>query len=157
MSAAPPFDSPPNGASILLPDTKALGLKARGAVLVSTDGEVDELSAREAGEKLASAPLLLCHRGFTLRRLTGPRSRAQPHPGTFDILDLFAFVRPARFTLPTPQGLARALGLPVPGEAEAEALFLFEAAEALLGELTSPAYPDKEEARALANALAKAG
>lgn len=157
MSALPPPDSPQSDASILLPDIKALGLKARGAVLVSQDGEVDEISPREAAERLGREPLLLCHRGFTLRRLTGPRSRAQPHPGTFDILDLFAFVRPARFTLPTPQGLARALGLPVPVEAEAEALFLFEAAEALLGELTSPAYPDKEEAIALANALAKAG
>jgi len=157
MSAAPPHDSTSEGDPLLLPDVAALGLMARGAVLVTQDGEIDELNTRDALVRLTEGPLLLCHRAFTFRRLAGPGKRAAPHPGAFDVMDLFAFVRPARAVLPTPQGLARALGLPVPGDAEDEALSLFEAARTLLKTLTHPGYPDREEALALARAMAAAG
>jgi ATP-dependent DNA helicase DinG len=54
----------------------------------------------------------------------------------YDVLELFAFVRPARFCLPTPKGLAHALGLSVPETLEDEAIVLFEAAQLLLRDLT---------------------
>ena len=52
-----------------------------------------------------------------------------------DLLELFAFVHPARFAVPTPQGLARALGLAEPESDEGAATFLREAAATLLDTL----------------------
>ena len=37
-----------------------------------------------------------------------------PELSGLDLLELFAFVHPAQFMVPTPMGLARALGLPLP-------------------------------------------
>src|SRR3546814_2321521 len=49
-----------------------------------------------------------------------------------DLLELFAFLHPARFMVPTPKGLARATGLLPPTRDEEVAPFLREAAAALL-------------------------
>ena len=52
-----------------------------------------------------------------------------------DLLELFAFVRPARFCLPTPRGLAAALNLAEPRNGEEEAHALAHSAAMLLDEL----------------------
>ena len=49
-----------------------------------------------------------------------------------DLLELFAFMRPARFAVPTPGGFARALGMAPPPDDAAVAAFLLEAAARLL-------------------------
>src|SRR5581483_1465085 len=58
-----------------------------------------------------------------------------------DLLELFAFVLPARFCLPTPRGLARALALALPADAIGEALLLQQAARRLLAILRDTAEP----------------
>ena len=63
-------------------------------------------------------PPLLCHMPATARRLNIDAFPA------LDLLELFAFVHPGRFCVPTPRGLAVALGLPVPHDHEAEAIAL---------------------------------
>ena len=45
-----------------------------------------------------------------------------------DLLELFAFVHPAQFAVPTPAGLARTLGLGIPADGPAAACFLIDAA-----------------------------
>lgn len=134
-----------------------------GAVGVSEDGEFLEWSPQEAVALLQSQPLLLCHRRFTARRAAGSETRnggtrgKRLHPGHFDVLDLFAFVHPARFCVPTPRGVARALSLSEPTDAEDAALSLHLAVRSLLQTLSRPDYPDREESIALAKAMKEGG
>jgi ATP-dependent DNA helicase DinG len=69
--------------------------------------------------------------------LTGSRIGRQELSG-LDLLELWAFMRPARFCVPTPAGLARALGMEVPLPGADEAAFLLVAAEAMLAEIADP-------------------
>ncbi len=77
--------------------------------------------------------------------------------GVFDALELFAFVRPARFCAPSAAGLAQALGLPEPRGAPAQAQTLREACGRLLAELAAAPEPSREEALATAETLARGG
>src|SRR5690606_8733186 len=99
------------------------------AAFVAADGEVVETVLSDAARWARAAPPLVCHAPAVARRLGVERFPA------FDLLELFAFVRPARFCLPTPRGLARALDLPVPDGLAGEAVALQRAARALLAEL----------------------
>lgn len=70
-----------------------------------------------------------------------------------DLLELFAFVHPARFCVPTPAGLARALGLEPPADESAAAAFLLRAAQTLLARLSTPEWREREGAWTAAQAL----
>ena len=113
------------------------------------------LRAPDARAMLADAPVLVAHAAMTARRL-GMNAPARS-PRVFDALELFAFVRPARFCAPSAAGLAQALGLAEPHGAEAQAATLIDAARALLAELASAPTPSREEALAVAETLARAG
>ncbi|NQV47102.1 MAG: ATP-dependent DNA helicase [Rhodospirillaceae bacterium] len=122
----------PAGHQVLLPDAPAMVAGVRGAVWLSPDGEVESLSLAAATERLRpGSPPIVCHgRGF-FSRLGARRFPA------FDLLELFAFVRPAEFALPTPRGLADALGLALPTTMENEAASLVASAQMLLSELAA--------------------
>lgn len=123
----------------------------RSAVVVSAEGEVREAGHRAAAGVLEEQPCYLCHGAATARRLGIGPVRA------FDLLELFAFVRPARFCLPTPRGLASALGLPVPETATGEAEALLAAARRLLSDLAEGAHLLDRSAVDTAWAMAAAG
>jgi ATP-dependent DNA helicase DinG len=79
-----------------------------------------------------------------------------PELSGLDLLELFAFVHPARFAVPTPKGLADALELEPPaGDSEAAA-FLLRAAETLLDRLAAD-WPEREGAWASAQSLHRLG
>ncbi len=108
-----------------------------------------------ARELFTGAPVLVAHAAMTARHLgvpTPPRS-----PRLFDVLELYAFVRPAQFTAPSAAGLAQALGLAEPRGAQAQAATLMTAARALLAELAAAPTPSREEALAIAETLARGG
>ena len=69
-----------------------------------------------------------------------------------DLLELFAFLCPARFMVPTPRGLARVAGLAAPTEDADVAGFLREATVALLGMIESD-WPEREGAWTAAQSL----
>jgi ATP-dependent DNA helicase DinG len=113
------------------------------------------ISPAEARKLAVSAALVVAHAGLTARRLelqSPPRSR-----DIFDALELFAFVRPAQFCAPTAVGLALALGRPEPKGAGEQAAVLREACDQLLDELAVTPQPNREEALAVAETLARAG
>ncbi len=113
------------------------------------------LRAPDARDLFETAPVLLAHAAMTARRLglhAPPRT-----PRIFDALELFAFVRPAKFCAPSAAGLALALGLPEPKGAEAQAVSLRESCRLLLAELAMAPEPSREEALAVAETLARAG
>jgi ATP-dependent DNA helicase DinG len=90
------------------------------------------ISLGEALRLSADEPLILLN-----ATLTGARIGRHDLSG-LDLLELWAFVRPARFCVPTPAGLARALGFAPPETGAGEALFLLEAAKALLEDAADP-------------------
>ncbi len=102
----------------------------------------DDQGARKIGRGAAEGlftggDVIVAHAGLTARRLglaPPPRSAEM-----LDALELFAFVRPARFCAPSATGLALALGREEPRGAEAQAAALRAAAAVLLVELAAPA------------------
>jgi ATP-dependent DNA helicase DinG len=118
--------------SIAVPQAPVLVAGVKEAAWLSIDGEIEQLSFAEAARRARQSPPLLCHMRATARRMGVLAFPA------FDVLELYAFVRPARFCLPTPRGVARALGLAAPARGMGDdALSLIAAAEALLVELRS--------------------
>ncbi|GAB4355226.1 MAG: ATP-dependent DNA helicase [Kiloniellaceae bacterium] len=135
-TSLPAGSSPPPPAAapqVRLPAAPLLLAGIGRAVWVEPDGEVLDLGAAEAVRRARETPPLLCHARATARRLA-----CDPFPA-FDLLELFAFVRPASFCAPTPHGLAQALGHPAPADAEAAAIALPGLAHALLAELAARA------------------
>ena len=127
-----------------------------GPRCATADGE----AAREVGPGAARAlfargPVLLAHASLTARRL-GLAAPARS-PDLYDVLELWAFVRPARFCAPSPAGLARALGRAEPRTPPEQAQALVDAARELLAELADDPVPSREEALALAETLDRAG
>ena len=110
------------------------------------DGRVEPLGRGEAIARAAETPLIMLNAPLVGQRL------GYPELSGLDLLELFAFVHPARFAVPTPKGLAHALGLEAP-ETDAEAApFLRLAAETLLKRMEGD-WPEREGAWASAQAL----
>jgi ATP-dependent DNA helicase DinG len=139
---------------VLLPDAPSLVAGHGRAALLTPDGEVLLLAPEQAAVRLrALPPPLLVHAPLTLRRL-----RLRPIP-CYDLLELFAFVLPARGAAPTPRGLALALDLDPPtGGPEAEAAVLPDLAAILLRRLADGrGVPLNRDAAGLAARMGKAG
>jgi ATP-dependent DNA helicase DinG len=136
----------------LLPETPVLVAGAGRAAWLEAGGGLVELAAKAALERArAGPPPLVCHLPATAARLGGG-----PFPA-YDVLELFAFARPAQFCVPTPRGLAAATGLDIPVALADQAQALREAALDLLAELARPDYPRAREAAAMARRMADHG
>jgi ATP-dependent DNA helicase DinG len=132
--SSPPAPPPgPGTPPVRLPAAPLLLAGIGRAVWVEPDGELLTLKAAEAVRRARETPPMLCHARATARRLGCDPFAA------FDLLELFAFVRPASFCAPTPHGLAQALGQPKPADAEAAAIAIPGLAHALLTELAARA------------------
>jgi ATP-dependent DNA helicase DinG len=118
-----------------------------GIAWLTEEGEIESLAPAAALRRARETPPMVCHAKALARRLG-----SHPFP-TFDLLELFAFVRPAEFCLPTPSGLARALGIPEPGGIDDAALLLLDAARLLLGELGAAQADADPDARGIAEAM----
>src|SRR4051794_5766153 len=133
-----------------MPRAPALVAGFRETLWLSADGEIEAVSPEEARARLApdggKAPIV-CHMRTVARRLDLPGFAA------LDILELFAFVRPARFCVPTPRGITAALGLPTPRTMADACVALIDAAQELLRELQED---DSIETRALAEIAGRA-
>ncbi len=109
----------------------------------------------EARDIFERGPVLIAHAAMTARRL-GMNVPVRS-PGLFDVLELFAFVRPGQFCAPSAVGLCQVLGLEEPGDAPAQAAALRTVAHVLLSELETQPTPSREEALAQAETLGRAG
>lgn len=147
---AEPSAATPGVAPIRLKDLPALAAGQRGATWYDPEtGEIERISHRDAARRISNGDRpIVCH-----RKATGRRLGIGPFRG-YDLLELYAFVRPAQFCLPTPRGLAEALDLPLPRDQAAEAETLVRAARALLMQLYEG---DSRDAPAIAWAMARGG
>ena len=133
---------------MLVPRVPVLVAGFREVLWLSSDGEIAALAPAEARSRVEHETPMLCHAPATARRIDTPGFPA------LDLLELFAFVYPARFCVPTPRGLAEALGLPAPRSAPESCVTLATAARALLEKLGEEVDP---EVRAVAEAMDRGG
>jgi ATP-dependent DNA helicase DinG len=118
----------------------ALHATHAGIWLATGDGEVREASRGEAVARAAETPHIILNAPLIGQRL------GYPELSGLDLLELFAFVHPARFAVPTVAGMSRALGLDPPaGEADAVGSLLAIATR-LLGVLADAGWREREGA-----------
>ena len=108
----------------------ALHASHAGIWLAEPDGTVRPVSKGEAIGRAAETPLIMLNAPLVAQRL------GYAELSGLDLLELFAFVYPARFAVPTPKGLAKALGLFIPedGVPDADAPRLYLAAARIAAE-----------------------
>ncbi|MEI6417602.1 MAG: ATP-dependent DNA helicase [Sphingomonadales bacterium] len=126
----------------------ALVASHAGQWRATPDGRVAAISRGEAMARAAESPHIILNAPVTASRLGYPEL-----PG-LDVLELLAFVHPARFAVPTPRGLAAALGIDPPAT-ESDAFFLIRAATALLDVVAAPDWPERAGAWDSAQSLAR--
>ena len=131
---------------MVLPESPYPALVATHAGIWIDDAAV---SRAEAIRRAGDTPHLLLNAAVTASRL------GYPELSGMDLLELFAFVHPARFVVPTPGGLAGFLGLPAPGDGAAETTFLTAAAARLLDTLGASDWRERHGAYAIAQLLSR--
>jgi ATP-dependent DNA helicase DinG len=138
---------------LVLPEAPAVVAGAGRAAVLTTEGELLSVPVARAAALLGGVPPLLIHAPATFRRLGMRQGPA------FDLLELFAFARPATGAAPTARGLALALDLDPPGADPQDAVALLPAiATALLRRLAQGRdLPLNRDAASLAARLGAAG
>ncbi len=94
----------------------------------------------EAIRIAADTPVILLNAPLVGQRL------GYPELSGLDLLELFAFLRPARFMVPTPRGLARVAGIAPPESEDQVAAFLLRAAERACSAIPEGDWPEREGA-----------
>jgi ATP-dependent DNA helicase DinG len=118
----------------------ALHASHGGCWLRDASGATKGIGKGEAIMAAADTPLLMLNAPLVASRL------GYPDLSGLDLLELFAFVYPARFMVPTPKGLAHALGLAEPAGDDAVPALLQVTAEVLLSACNADAWPMREGA-----------
>jgi ATP-dependent DNA helicase DinG len=118
----------------------ALHATHAGIWLAGGDGEVREASRGEAIARAAETPHIILNAPLVGQRL------GYPELSGLDLLELFAFLHPARFAVPTPAGLSKALGLEPPASEAGAARALKLISERLLAVLADPEWREREGA-----------
>lgn len=121
---------------------------SHGGIWIATDEGTRSVGRGEAVRIAADTPVILLNAPLAAQRL------GYAELSGLDLLELFAFLRPARFMVPTPRGVARTLGLPEPGDDAEVAAFLRDAAQAMLA-IADTDWPEREGAWHAAQSLAR--
>ena len=129
----------------------ALATGFRRAVVAHVDGAITEPAPEMVLQAATTTPYLLAHTNLTFNRLG--RTHREGRASHFDVLDLFAFVRPAVPIAPSIGAIARALGAEVPRELDAQALYLRVAAEQLLDEVQGWSERERTQATRIAGSM----
>lgn len=127
----------------------ALHATHAGIWLAQPDGEVAQIGRGAALSQLSATPTIILNAPLVAARL------GMPELSGLDLLELYAFIFPALFAVPTPGGLARALGLTPPASEAEAAGFLQAAVAALFDTLGDPAWPEREGAWTSAQSLGR--
>lgn len=138
-------------APIALPDIPALCVGVKSCALLSADGEIEIISHDRAIKIIHGQSVLVCHAPYVQSRLN------LDHFHAFDVLELFAFVHPAKFCVPTPAGLCKALGLGAPESFEDTPFSLIEIARQLLSDLRRDPFDEKANALKIAGVMGGRG
>src|SRR5688572_4739106 len=127
----------------------ALHASHAGTWLRAPGGPTRGIGKGDAIMAAADTPLLLLNAPLVATRL------GYPDLSGLDLLELFAFIHPARFCVPTPKGLAHALDLPEPASDDAVPALLQHAAGALLERCERDDWAEREGAWSALQSLAR--
>ena len=111
-----------------------------GIWLIGSDGEVREASRGEAIARAAETPHIILNAPLVGQRL------GYPELSGLDLLELFAFLHPARFVVPTVAGLSRTLGFAPPSNDLEAVAALQVIAHRLLSAMSDPDWQEREGA-----------
>jgi ATP-dependent DNA helicase DinG len=123
-----------------------------GAAICGADGACRRVSREEAREIFTSGQVLVAHAAFVAGRL-----KTAPAKPLFDVLELFAFVRPGQPMVPSALGLARLTGLEMPQSPEDAARALLAVARTLLQEAADWPLETRQKQAPLLETLGRAG
>ncbi|NNM77332.1 ATP-dependent DNA helicase [Sphingomonas sp. ID1715] len=127
----------------------ALHASHAGIWIAVPGGEARAVGRGEAIALASETPVILLNAPLVAARL------GYPELSGLDLLELFAFVHPARFAVPTPKGLARVLGLAPPEDDAAAAPFLLRATATLLARTEGADWHEREGAWTSAQSLGR--
>lgn len=127
----------------------ALHASHAGIWLATSEGQLRTIGKGEAVGRAAETPLIMLNAPLVAQRL------GYAELSGLDLLELFAFIHPARFVVPTAKGMAAVLGMSAPTHDEDIAPFLLSAAQNLLATLTDPIWAEREGAWDAAQNLAR--
>ncbi|HEY1630325.1 MAG TPA: ATP-dependent DNA helicase [Rhizomicrobium sp.] len=123
-----------------------------GAAIADASGAAARVGVERARALFRSGEVLVAHAAFVAGRL-----KTAPARPLFDVLELFAFVRPAQPCVPSALGMARLLGLDMPRTPEDSAVALHGVASALIEELRDKSSEQRTRLIPLAATMARAG
>ena len=118
----------------------ALHATHAGIWIADPAGQVREASRGEAIARAAETPHIILNASLVGQRL------GYGELSGLDLLELFAFIHPARFAVPTVAGLSRVLGLEPPASDAEAAAALQKIAAALLSGLSDTDWAEREGA-----------
>ncbi|MDI1297300.1 MAG: ATP-dependent DNA helicase, partial [bacterium] len=111
---------------------------SHGGIWLREGDRTHAISKGQAMARTAETPTLLLNAPLTGQRL------GYPDLNGLDLLELWAFLHPARFLVPTPKGLAHALGLRRPANEGDIPALLQMATKTLLEQIDSPDWLARE-------------
>lgn len=136
---------------IILPHIPAIWATHSSVHVLTVDGEIKTYPLTQASQILHGQSVLVCHAPYTLKKI--PRLNVR----SFDLLELYAFVEPIEALVPTPHGLATALGLDAPKGADDHLMSMVEAVPALLERLAALSLPERIQLGKLSAAMGLRG
>lgn len=122
---------------------------SHGGIWISDADGTRGVGRGEAIARAAETPMIILNAPLVAQRL------GYPELSGLDLLELFAFAYPARFVVPTPKGIAAALGLEVPVEEAGVATLLRDAASALVAQMGASGWAEREGAWSAAVTLSR--
>lgn len=145
------IQSTPNNAPVSLPDVPIICANARQVSLLTSEGEIRVLDHEAAKQIIHKKPVMLCHAPYICHQLGLNDILA------FDILELFAFAHPTKFCVPTPYGIAKALGVDLPTSFDEHPMALMQCAKALLQDLRQDIWQAKANPLKIAGVMGQQG
>ncbi|WP_293883057.1 ATP-dependent DNA helicase [Sphingomonas sp.] len=121
---------------------------SHGGIWIADEHGTRGVGRGEAIARAGETPMILLNAPLVGQRL------GYPELSGLDLLELFAFVHPARFMVPTVKGLAETLGLAVPADEGVSAALLREAAAVLVARMAGD-WPEREGAWTSAQTLSR--
>lgn len=131
----------PANNAVNIPAIDAVALVRGQGVVLTPQGEIVILEPAQAAMRLHKKSVLVCHAPYVGQRLGLEIGMA------FDVLELYAFIYPTKFSVPTIGGLCTVLGIEAGNEADDLPVALQDITTKLLSDFA--ALPQKEREQAL--------